>query len=63
MNQKKPKYVKFIYRIKERLWLKVDKVEGNFIYGTLDSKPVSPSKKVGDEMKVNINKVVETKYK
>ena len=63
MNQKKPKYVKFIYRIKERLWLKVDTVEGNFIYGTLDSKPVSSSKKVGDEMKININKVVETKYK
>ena len=63
MNKRKPKYVKFIYRIKERLWLKVDRVECNYIYGTLDSKPVSSSKKLGDEMKVNVNKVIEVKYK
>ena len=63
MYKKKPKYVKFIYRIKERLWLKVDRVEGNYIYGTLDSKPVSSSKKLGDEMKVNVNNVIEVKYK
>ena len=38
---KTPKVIKFIYRNKERLWLKVDKFENNYYYGYVDSKPIS----------------------
>ena len=38
---KLPKVIKFIYRNKERLWLKVDKFENNYYYGYVDSKPLS----------------------
>ena len=63
MNSMKPKYIKFAYRAKERLWLKVGKIEGSYIYGTVDSKPLSSGIKHGDVVKVHKNKVIEIKYK
>ena len=38
---KLPKAIKFMYRNKERLWLKVNKLENNYYYGCVDSKPIS----------------------
>ena len=38
---KTPKAIEFVYRDKERLWLKVGKFENNYYYGYIDSKPIS----------------------
>ena len=38
---KTPKVIKFIYRNKERLWLRVDMFESNYYYGYVDSNPIS----------------------
>ena len=62
MNKTKPKYIKFVYRAKERLWLKVVKIDGNWIHGTVASKPLTVGIKYGDAMKININKVIEAQY-
>ena len=56
-----PKAIKFIYRDKERLWLKVDKFENNYDYGYVDSKPISKGITHNQYVKVHKNKVVETK--
>ena len=62
MVNKLPKYIKFIYRNKERLWLKVDKFESNYYYGYVDSKPKSKGVTYNQYIKVHKNKVVETKH-
>ena len=57
-----PKFVKFSYRNKELLWLKVDKQDKNYYYGYLDNKPITTKTlKYKDYIKVNKNKVVGTK--
>ena len=57
-----PKFVKFNYRNKELLWLKVDKQDKNYYYGYLDNKPITTQTlKYKDYIKVNKNKVVGTK--
>ena len=57
-----PKATKFVYRYKERLWLKVDKFENNYYYGYVDSKPISKGITYNQYVKVHKNKVVETKH-
>ena len=57
-----PKAVKFIYRNKERLWLRVDMFENNYYYGYVDSKPISKGITYNQDIKVHKNKVVETKH-
>ena len=37
----KIKLIKFIYRNKERLWLRVVKFENNYYYGYIDNIPIS----------------------
>ena len=37
----KPQIVKSIYQKKERLWLAVDKIGGNYISGTVHNTPLS----------------------
>ena len=59
---KTPKLIKFIYRNKERLWLKVDKFENNYYYGYVDSKPISKGITYNQYVKVHKSKVVETKH-
>ena len=59
---KTPKVIKFIYRNKERLWLRVDMFENNYYYGYVDSKPISKGITYNQYIKVHKNKVVETKH-
>ena len=58
---KAAKSVKFIYRNKERLWLKVDTFEITYCYGYVDSKPISKGITYNQYVKIHGSKVVETK--
>ena len=54
---KTPKFIKFIYRDKERLWLKVSKFENSYV----DSNTVPKGTTYNQYVKVRKNNVVETK--
>ena len=55
-----PKLVKFSYRNKERIWVRVHKFENNYYYGYIDNKPISKGIKYNQYIRVNKNKVVES---
>ena len=57
---KTPRDFKFIYRNRERFWLKVDKFENKYYYGYVDSKPISKGITYNQYVTVHKNKVVET---
>ena len=52
MVNKLPKYIKFNYRNKERLWVKDEKIENNYYYGYIDNKPISTNIKYNQYFKV-----------
>ena len=54
-----PKLIKFIYRNKERLWLRVVKFENNYYYGYIDNIPISKGIKKYQYIRVHKNKVLE----
>ena len=51
-------FVKFLYK-NERLWLKVDKVDSKYYYGTVDNKPVDGKLKYGDRRRVAKDKILD----
>ena len=55
----KIKLIKFIYRNKERLWLRVVKFENNYYYGYIDNIPISKGIKKYQYIRVHKNKVLE----
>ena len=55
-----PKYIKFNYRNKERVWVKVEKIEGNYYYGYIDNIPISKGIKYKQYIRVHKNKIVDT---
>ena len=59
---KTPTVIKFIYRNKERLWLRVDMFESNHQYGYVDSKTMSKGITYNEYINVHKNTVVETKH-
>ena len=61
MVNKLPKYIKFIYRNKERLWLKVHKYENNYYFGYIDNIPISKTIKYGQYIRVHKNKILDSK--
>ena len=57
-----PKFVKFNYRNKELLWLKVDKHDKNYYYRYLNNKPITTKTlKYKDYIKVYKHNVVDSK--
>ncbi|MFM7984252.1 MAG: hypothetical protein ACKPKO_33510 [Candidatus Fonsibacter sp.] len=44
-------YVKFRFN-HERLWMKVEYIDGIYIYGRLDNHPINSELKYGDMMEV-----------
>ena len=58
LKSKHPKFIKYSYRNKEFIWVKVDEHDEIAYYGTIDNTPVTKSIKKGDRVKVNKNKVV-----
>jgi hypothetical protein len=61
LKSKHPKYIKYSYRNKEFIWVKVDEYDDNknIYYGTIDNTPISKSIKKGDRVKVHKNKIVD----
>ena len=51
-------FVKFRYK-NERLWLKVDKVESKYYYGTVDNTPLEGPLKYGDRRRVAKDKILD----
>ena len=56
-----PKFIKFNYRNKERLWLKNHKIEGSYYYGYIDNIPISTNIKYKQYIRIHKNKVLEIK--
>ena len=61
-HKKLPKYIKFVYRNRERLWVKVERREGNYYIGTIANKPITRGIKFGEAVKVDVHKVVEVQH-
>ena len=61
LKSKHPKYIKYSYRNKEFILVKVDEYDAdkNIYYGKIDNIPMSKYNKKGDNVKVNANKLVE----
>ena len=51
--------IKYIYRNKERIWLRVVKFENNYYYGYIDNIPISKGIKKDQYIRVHKNKVLE----
>ena len=47
-----PKFVKFRYKNRERLWLKVEKVTEKYYIGTVANDPIEKGLKFGDHRRV-----------
>ncbi len=55
-----PKYIKFNYRNKERVWLRIVKYENNYYYGYIDSIPISKTLKYKQYIRVHNKNVIDT---
>ena len=62
MKDRLPRYIKFRYKNKERLWVQVERIEGNYIYGKVANNPITEGLKFGDIVKVHKHKVVDTRW-
>lgn len=59
-----PKFIKFNYKNKELLWLKVEKCATGYYYGYTDNKPITIKiLKYKDYLKVNTITVIATKWR
>ena len=54
-----PKYIKFNYRNKERVWLRVEKIQNNYYYGYIDNIPISKGLKYKQYMRIHKNRILE----
>ena len=54
-----PKFIKFNYRNKERVWLKIHKIEGNYYYGYIYNIPISKTIKYKQYMRIHKNRILE----
>ena len=59
MVNKLPKFIKFNYRNKERLWVRVHKFENDYYYGYIDNKPISKGITKDQYIRVHKNKVLD----
>ena len=54
MTLKKPKFVKYIYKHKEILWVTVDNIKGQYVYGKIINNPVTKCLLFGDNVKLKL---------
>ena len=57
-----PKFVKFRYKNRERLWLKVEKVTGKYYIGIVANDPIEKGLKFGDKRRVLKTEIVDRSY-
>ena len=57
-----PKFVKFRYKNRERLWLKVERVTDKYYIGTVANDPIEKGLKFGDHRRVLKTNIFDTEY-
>ena len=57
-----PKFVKFRYKSRERLWLKVEKVTDKSYIGAVANDPTEKGLKFGDHRRVLKTNIFDTEY-
>ena len=62
MARKIPKFVKFIYKKKERLWVSVNKIEKDIVYGKIANNPIAKGLTFNDLVKIKLSNVVDYIY-
>ncbi len=62
MEKKMPKFVKSVYKKKERLCVKVNKLEKYIVYGTVANNPITKGLKFNDIVKLKLSDVVDYIY-
>ncbi len=62
MPKKIPKFVKFIHKKKERLWVSVNKIEKDIVYGKIANNPITKGLKLNDLVKIKLSNVVDYIY-
>ena len=62
MRKKIPKFIKFIYKKREILWVRVDKLENDIVYGKVANNPISKGLKFNDLVKIKLSNVVDYIY-
>jgi hypothetical protein len=62
MQKKVPKFVKFIYKKKERLWVRVNKLEKDIVYGSVANNPITKGLKFNDLVQIKLSNVVDYIY-
>jgi hypothetical protein len=57
---KHPKFIKFVWKNRERLWARVDDMKGNWYVATVDNKPISKGIRYGDTITIHKKKVIDS---
>ncbi len=57
-----PTIVKFMYKKKERLWVKVDKLEKDIVFDKLANNPISTGLTFNDLVKLKLSSVIDYIY-
>ena len=62
MRKRSPRFIKYIYKKRERLWVHVDKIENDVVYGKVANNPVSKGLTFNDLVKIKLSNVVDYIY-
>ncbi len=62
MTKKIPKFVKFSYKKKERLWVRVVKLENDTVHGRVANNPITKGLKFNDLVKIKLSNVIDYIY-
>ena len=57
-----PKFIKFRYKNKERLWLKVEKVTDKYYIGAVANDPIEKGLKFGDRRRILKTSIFDIEY-
>ncbi len=62
MMKKIPNFVKFSYQKKERLWVRVVKIEKDIVIGRVAANPITEGLKFNDLVKIKLSNVIDYIY-
>ena len=62
MPKKISKIVKFKYKKKERLWVRVVKLENDTVHGRVANNPITKGLKFNDLVKIKLSNVIDYIY-
>ena len=58
MILKKPKFVKYIYNHNEGLWVNIDNIKGQYVYGRINTNPITKGILFGDSVKLKVSDII-----